>query len=137
DSLPENDAAAIELREHGITFRILDPMGRVIQSFGPLPAPMPSAQQLVPALDQQASFVTVADLERHDPLRIYLAPILENGRVVGIVQLARSLDTVEETLARLLTLLFIGGLLLTILAAFGGYLLAARALAPIDQITRT
>ena len=45
--------------------------------------------------------------------------------------------SVRDTLDRLLLALLLGGGLLSILAGFGGYFLAARALAPIDNITRT
>jgi heavy metal sensor kinase len=68
---------------------------------------------------------------------VYSAPILEDGRLIGIVQVARSHDSVHETLDRLLSALLLAVPLSVLAAALGGYWLSARALAPIDRITRT
>lgn len=64
-------------------------------------------------------------------------PIVENNRMIGIIQVAQNLDNVRQTLNQLLTTLLIGGPLLVVIAGAGGYFLAGRALAPIDQITPT
>jgi heavy metal sensor kinase len=50
---------------------------------------------------------------------------------------ARSHDSVHETLDRLLSALLLAVPLSVLAAALGGYWLSARALAPIDRITRT
>jgi signal transduction histidine kinase len=50
---------------------------------------------------------------------------------------AHSLVGVQQTLNQLLTTLLIAGPIVVFLAGVGGYVLAARALTPIDQITRT
>jgi heavy metal sensor kinase len=57
--------------------------------------------------------------------------------LIGIVQVARSHDSVRETLDHLLSALLLAGPLSVLAAALGGYYLSARALAPIDRITRT
>jgi heavy metal sensor kinase len=62
---------------------------------------------------------------------------LAASQVVGAIQVAQNLSSVRQTLNQLLTTLLIGGPLLVVLAGAGGYFLAARALAPIDKITRT
>jgi len=56
---------------------------------------------------------------------------------VAIVQVAQSLDDIQNTLQRLLVTLLISVPILVIIAGVSGYFLAARALAPIDQITLT
>jgi heavy metal sensor kinase len=57
--------------------------------------------------------------------------------VLGWVQSIQSLASTEESLDRLRTLLLVGTGVLSVLAGFAGYFLAARALAPIDEITAT
>ena len=137
DSLPESDPPAAALRERGLTIRILDPGGQVIQAFDPYRSLPVAAESLAAARAQQATFATVTDPAEGEPVRIYTVPVIEGGRVVGVVQVAHGLNAVRETLYRLLTALLIGGSSLTVVAAFAGYFLAARALAPIDHITRT
>jgi heavy metal sensor kinase len=137
DSIPGAGDSADELRDRGLTIRIVDQQGRIIQSFGAyasLPIDPPS---FAAALRQQATFSTAPDLLEQDPVRFYTAPILENARLVGIVQVGQSLGPVQDTLERLLATLLIGVPILAAFAALAGYFLAARALAPIDQITRT
>jgi signal transduction histidine kinase len=63
-------------------------------------------------------------------------PVEENNEPVAIVQIAQSLDSVEDILQRLLITLLVSVPLLVAIAGFGGYFLAVRALAPIDRITR-
>lgn len=135
DALPENDPT-LSLRERGLTLRILDPAGQVLQAFGPYRALPVEPSILAAAQAGQPGFATLSGPLEGDPVRMYTEPVVENGRLVGVVQVAQSLDSVEETLDRLLSALLLGGPLLVLVAALGGYLLAARALAPIDHITR-
>ncbi len=131
DGFSEIDNQSAEIIERGLTVRVLDASGQTVQSFGPartLPAPQVRGESI--ALQSAAG----AD---SGPLRILSAPVLEDGKVVGAVQIAASLAGVEATLQRLLVTLLLGGALLTGVAALGGYALAARALRPIDQMTRT
>jgi heavy metal sensor kinase len=137
DSIPGSGNTARELRDRGLTIRVLDLQGQTIQSFGAyatLPVDPPS---LAAALHQQATFSTVSDSSEQDPVRFYTAPIPENGELVGVVQVGQSLASLQDTLDRLLATLFVGVPILVLFAAVAGYFLAARALAPIDQITRT
>lgn len=136
DSIPGGSTASA-LLERGLTIRILDPSGQVIQAFGPYRTLPVTAESLAAARNQQSVFATLTDPIEQELIRFYTTPIVEIDQVVGVIQVAQSLDSVQETLDRLLTALFIGGPLLVIVAAFGGYFLAARALAPIDHITRT
>jgi heavy metal sensor kinase len=136
DILPENNPT-LSLRERGLTLRILDPAGQVLQAFGPYRALPVEAASLAAAQEGQPGFTTLSDPLEGDPVRVYTAPVVENDLLVGVVQVAQSLDSVGETLDHLLSALLLGGPLLVLAAALGGYLLAARALAPIDEITRT
>ena len=69
--------------------------------------------------------------------RVLTVPIVEGGRVVAVVQVARSEQGVEAALDRLLLLMGLAVPLTLLLAVAGGYFLASRALGPIDRITRT
>jgi signal transduction histidine kinase len=68
---------------------------------------------------------------------MHVVPVQREGRPVAVVLVARSLEESTDTLERLLTTLLIGVPGLVAAAAAGGYLLAARALGPIDRITQT
>ncbi len=70
------------------------------------------------------------------PLRMYNYPLVYRGRVVGAVQVARSLAGVERTLGQLRAIFLIGMAAVLLLASAGGALLAAAGLRPIDEITR-
>lgn len=71
------------------------------------------------------------------PLRIITFPIIENNHVTKIVQIASSLEEVEEALNTLFIILIITVPLALLVASFGGQLLAHKALKPVDHITQT
>jgi len=131
DSLPESSSIGAELRARGLTIRLLSLDGTVMQAIGPYRA-LP-----VRAGDTAENFATVADLTHQEKVRFFTSPIVQNGRVIALMQVGQSLASVRETLDRLLVALLVGGPLLILIGAVGGYLLASRALAPIRFITRT
>lgn len=71
------------------------------------------------------------------PLRIITFPILENNHVTKIVQIASSLEEVEDALNTLLIILIITVPLALMVASLGGQFLARKALKPVDHITQT
>ena len=71
------------------------------------------------------------------PLRIITFPVVENGRVTKIVQIASSLEEVEEALNTLFIILMITVPLALMVAILGGQFLAHKALKPVDDITQT
>jgi heavy metal sensor kinase len=138
--LPENDpenSVAAELQERGLTVRLLGPDGTTIQASGVFAALPASPDRLAAARHNQQTFGTIRDPYNDEHIRIYSAPIVQNGTVVGMIEVAQSLEHVDDTLAQLRTALVIGVPLLSLVAGAGSYLLAARALARIDRITRT
>ena len=133
DELALSNSFVIGPENDDFTIRILTPQGQILQEFGPYHAlPLPSENLLA-----APSLATVTDSVSQDPLRVYTAPVEHNRRRVAIVQVAQSLEDVQETLQRLLATLVVSVPLLVMLAGFSGYFLAARALVPIDRITRT
>lgn len=127
DSLTEDPENA-DLRGRGFTIRILTPQGKLLQEFG-------YYHGLPLSLTQ--SFSNYTDPASKTTVRIYNQPVYDNNQFVAIVQVAQSLDDVRDTLQKLLVTLLVSIPILVTVAGIGGYFLAARALAPIDQITAT
>jgi signal transduction histidine kinase len=73
------------------------------------------------------------------PLRVLTYPLVTapEGEMVGHLQLAASLQTVQEARRLVLTLLIGGGLLALAMAAAVGWTTAGGALRPLDQVTST
>lgn len=122
--IPEN----ADLRGGDFTIRILTPQGKTLQEFG-------TYHNLPVSLNQ--SFATYTDPASETTIRIYNQPVYDNNQLVAIVQVAQSLDDVRDTLQKLLVTLLVSVPILVTVAGISGYFLAARALAPIDQITST
>jgi heavy metal sensor kinase len=136
DSIPEGTLEA-DLQSRGLTIRVLSPEGTLLEAFGPYRNLPVSAESLAAARVRQSIFVTQIEPEENDTVRFYSVPVVENDQVLGIVQVAQNLDKLQDTLERLLTALLISAPFVVCLAGLGGFFLAARALAPIDQMTRT
>jgi len=71
------------------------------------------------------------------PLRIITFPVVENNHVTKIIQIASSLEEVEEALNTLFIILMITVPLALMVASLGGQFLARKALKPVDNITQT
>lgn len=124
------------LLEQGFSFRVSDRAGHTLHEFGPYHALLqPPAEITSP--DPSEVFVTFVDQATQLRIRVYTGPIVRRNQVVGTLQVAQNLINSQRTLNQLLTALLVGVPLVVGVAGVGGYILAARALAPIDQITRT
>jgi two-component system OmpR family sensor kinase len=82
-----------------------------------------------------ADFETI-DADRHR-LRVFTLPLVSNGRVIGFLQVARSLEDLKATMVRLRQVLLVGSGFILVVAFLTGSLIARRALRPIDRITQT
>ena len=71
------------------------------------------------------------------PLRIITFPVIEDDHVTKIVQIASSLEEVEDALNTLFLILIIAVPLALMIAISGGQFLAHKALKPVDNITQT
>lgn len=73
------------------------------------------------------------------PLRVLTYPLVTSpeGELVGYLQLAASLQTVEAARQLVLSVLVVGGVLAVGFAALSGWSTAATALRPLDQVTQT
>lgn len=117
--------------------RVLDSNGNLVASpFGREEDALPLSEEALMVLQQKKDWYESSVVSQEDML-IYSRPIVQNGEVVYIVQIARSLTERNRTLNSLATTLSIAGLI-TILVAFGvGWILSGLALRPIDRITQT
>ena len=133
---PIEDTQYTRLREQGFSTRVLNLTGQSAQGYGLYrDLPQPQADFSVP--NQPGEFATITDPGSQDPVRVYTSRVVVDNQVVGILQVALNLKNVRRTLDLLLITLLIGAPLIVIVAGSGGYFLAARALDPIDKITRT
>lgn len=118
-------------------YRMLDPFGR-----GDQRQTVPRSERL-PLSDlarDNASkglptFETVDDLDSY-PVRILTMPMMEGGRPSRLIQVGMSLQNISETRTRFL--LIMAGLLpiCLLFAGFGGWMLARRALLPVDRMVK-
>ena len=115
--------------------QLLDPDGR------PRPrAPEPRASTLPFSVQAQANarrgiktFETI--MQDREQVRILTMPIVERNRVVRIVQVGSSLSRAQGVLRRYLETLVVLIPLGVGLAAAGGYVIAGKALRPVDEMT--
>ena len=132
----KDSGLADELRAKGLTIQILEADGSPVKSFGPSRNLAVDPGALAAAVDRQE--VTLVTRPNGDgTIRVLTQVITNAGHPIGVVQISESLNNVDESLRRLLTALLLGSPVLVIAAGFGGFLLAGRALAPIDEITNT
>jgi heavy metal sensor kinase len=135
-----------EIEEMFRRFFGFSPWDRYYQMFDPLghgdPRESKSPQQR-PPLSREAftnasqgipTFETVDGLGAY-PVRLLTMPVMEGRRVINLIQVGMSLQSVSETRVRFL--LIMGGLLpvALLLAGIGGWLLARRALQPVARMT--
>ncbi len=116
-------------------FQMRDPSGnrderKSLPSSGKLPL---SRKALDNAMRGLSSFETVEGLGEY-PVRILTMPVMESNRVVNMIQVGMSLESIDQTRVRFL--LILAGVLPLglVLAASGGWLLAHRALKPVDMM---
>ncbi|SPJ15287.1 Integral membrane sensor signal transduction histidine kinase [Syntrophobacter sp. SbD2] len=117
-------------------FQMRDPSGnrdehRSLPSTAKLPL---SSTALNNAMRGLSTFETVEGLGEY-PVRLLTMPVMESNRVINMIQVGMSLKSIDETYVRFL-LIMAGTLPLgLLLAASGGWLLAHRALKPVDRMT--
>src|SRR4030066_26324 len=71
------------------------------------------------------------------PIRILTYPVFENRQLMKIIQVASSLEEVEDFLKTLFIILIIAVPSALMVASLGGQFLANKALSPVHQITQT
>jgi heavy metal sensor kinase len=127
-----------DLEERGLTIRLISPSGEILKALGAHRSLPVSQKALAAAAAQEGIYETLRDpAPGGDAVRFYSTPVLHDGQLVGMVQVAQGLDPVEDTLERLRILLALSSPLAILVAGLGGYALTARALSRVDRITQT
>ena len=93
-----------------------------------------SAQALSRASEGLETFETLEGLGPY-PVRVLTHPVREAGRSTSLIQVGMSLESVSGTRHRFLLVMAAVLPLAVLLAGSGGWLLARRALRPVDQMT--
>ena len=123
----------------------LDRQLDIFDSLGHRRPRQPSRSSDAPPLSQEAlrnaaqgkpTFETIETADEF-PLRLLTVPVVKGGEVSDLVRVGMSTENLHRTLKRFLLIMAAVFPLALFLASGGGWLLAKRALRPIDRITRT
>jgi heavy metal sensor kinase len=109
-------------------YEVWSTTGQQLQRSG---SAMPLPPVAVPAIDSTYRYDTVASAGGRWRT---LASLVMVGNQTVVLRVARSEEPLREELSEILLVLALGLPLVVALAGLGGYLLARRALAPIDQL---
>ena len=119
-------------------YQFLDPHGRLdprLPRFGGEPLHI-SPNALKNAAEGYATFETMPGNNRF-PVRVLTFPVAQHGQVVNVLQVGMSLEGLYMARQHFLWTLAALVPMALVLAGGGGWLLARRALRPVDQMTTT
>jgi signal transduction histidine kinase len=117
--------------------RVLDENGDLVASpFGRQEDALPLSDEGLQAVQDQGDWWETA-LVSEEQMLIYSRPVIVDGQVVYIVQVARSLTERDRTLQSLGTTLLLAGSFMIVLAFGIGWVLSGITLSPIQRITQT
>jgi len=130
------DPAFQEVREQEV-FRILDARGNLLASpFGRAEDALPLSEAGLTLLQSGQESWETGEVSGERSL-IYSRAVVQDGQVLFIVQVARSLVEHERTLEALARTLALSAILTTLLAFAVGWVLSGLSLRPIQRITQT
>jgi heavy metal sensor kinase len=115
--------------------QLLDPQGG-LRSRALRPALPLSRGARINALRGEATLETV-EFATGEQARLLTMPVVRGGRVVDLVQVAMPLRRTRQTLLRYVETLLVLVPLGVVLSAVGGWLLARRALRPVDRMSQS
>ncbi len=141
--LPGDFAIMLErffgIRTSGNHIQVLEPHGKVVavsSGLGKLTLPL-DKESYANALKGISTFETVKKRGRFS-VRMITKPVILKGRgLVAIVQVASSLELMEEVFRSLFYIFIIGAAASLVIAAVIGWFLARKALGPVAAITAT
>ncbi len=117
-------------------FQIFTPSGTItIRSPNIKQHEVPLSRTALEATFNGQTIFESAKYPNEPPLRVISVPINYRGRLLYIVQVGTSMESIEQTLQRFLILLLVAMPLALAVALAGGWFLAGRALRPVDAIT--
>jgi heavy metal sensor kinase len=112
---------------------LYDPSGRLVDSSAPPPQAAAAIANFAVGSTTTRS-QSLASGGEH--LRVRAVPVVEGGRRLGTVAIVRSLTPIDAAERQLLGILGLALPLAVTIAAVGGYVLAYRALRPVEQLRR-
>lgn len=120
--------SAEQLSQLGLAARLITPEGLVVEGFGryrdvPIWVPVASGYKTLTTIESD--------------WRLLNQPIIRSGRMIGWLQVAQSLETLEDIARELSTEILLNLPLILLFTALGGWFLSNRSLRPIQQITQT
>ena len=130
--------ASMNLKPIGKFIQVLDESGRIgrkSENLKNVQLPI-SLTALKNASNGLITYETNYSFE-NAPLRIITFPVKENQQLNRIIQVASSLEDVEDALNTLFIILIVTVPLALMVASLGGQFLANKALKPVDQIAQT
>jgi heavy metal sensor kinase len=116
--------------------RLYDPQGQSVDVFGNQLDAAPWDAQALSTADAGRELLSTRGVDGV-PTRIFTSPILLNGSVTAVMQVALPLNEVHIVLGSLTLILLVLSPLALIAAGLGGVLLTDRVLRPVRQITQT
>lgn len=117
-------------------FQIFSPSGTItIRSPNVKQHELPLSREALDVAFTGKTIFESAKYPKEPPLRLISVPIMYRGKLLYIVQVGTSMESVEETLNRLLLVLLVTMPLALAISLAGGWFLAGRALRPVDDIT--
>jgi heavy metal sensor kinase len=136
--IDQNLEATLNLRPIGKFIQVMDESGKIGRKSDNLKnVQLPvSLRALKNASQGMTTFETHRSFEGI-PIRILTYPVYEKRQLMKIIQVASSLEEVEDFLNTLFIILIITVPSALMVASLGGQFLANKALSPVDQITQT
>ena len=136
--IDETLQASLGLRPAGKFIQVLDESGKIGQKSDnlrniQLPVSFAALRNAVRGVPTYETFHPLGT----PPLRVITYPVLEKLHIARIVQVASSLEDVEEALNTLLIILVVTVPLTLLVASLGGQFLANQVLKPVGHVTRT
>jgi len=117
-------------------FQIFSPSGTItIRSPNMKQHEMPLSRQALEVAYSGRTLLEFAKYPKEPPLRLISVPIIYRGNLLYIIQVGTSMDSVEQTLNRLLLVLLVSMPIALAVSLAGGWFMAGRALRPVDAIT--
>src|SRR5262247_3101846 len=117
-------------------FQIFSPSGTItIRSPNMKQNEVPLSRQALEVAYTGRSLLEFAKYPKEPPLRLISVPIIYRGNLLYIIQVGTSMDSVEQTLNRLLLVLLVSMPVALVVSLAGGWFMAGRALRPVDAIT--
>jgi hypothetical protein len=136
DEFSQGEQAFQDLREREIV-RVLDEDGNLVASpFGRVGDAIPLSEEGLKTLQSSQEWWETASITNEEML-IYSRPVIQDGQIVFIVQVARPLTERNRTLNSLATTLGVAGVIVVLLAFAVGWALSGVTLLPIQRITQT